>query len=111
MNEDGNATATPDPRPIPPKNCIAGDRRILDVWLQFGLLQTCYLDVVIMEVGSQMLNRAPETIAVPLQNSFGRRGGGRCWRSRIWMYAGAEEEDDDEGSRVDAANCYCPRRN
>ena len=38
MNEDGNATATPDPRPIPPKNCIAGDRRILDVWLQFGLL-------------------------------------------------------------------------
>ena len=67
MDEDGNASTTAAPGPIPPQNTIAWYRRIFNIGLQLSFLDTGYFEIVLMQICRETLGRTTESVAIPLQ--------------------------------------------
>ena len=85
-------------RPVLANEIVTRNCRSFCSESQFGLLQTDYFDAVGSEVRREFLGLPSDAIAIPLHERFwGRR---RIW-PRVWVYAAAKEEEEEDEFSVE----------
>ena len=93
---DESDEATPATRTILPDNRIARKRRQAGVVAQLRFLETCDEHIVTRKKVIEFCRRIADSVTIPGVEALGRR---TTTRTRVWVDAPDEEEDEDEATR------------